>query len=461
MVPGPPPATLTEVASELAAVLPPGYVVAPVDRATPAAVTRIDYEQIWSSGARNLNELFDIFVPNAQVIRHHAQPPHLGIRGIISDKDDKYLLRVNGRVMNNRSQLGSLSEHCLPMLGDIHHIDFIRGPGSTTYGPGAISGVVNIVTYNGLTFQGTDATVRQGFLENFTSVEVRHGVKLSDDSGLFLYYGYADYPGAPQEYSPYVFGRSFTALEGVPVVAGEPVTFDVPNDHRTYRSSGRHKVHAQYTKGNFDAWLRYTRSGEQEVFRRDFVTSPPLGTVPAGTSFDDLSTEEVGLSAAHGVSGLPPGTDRVPEHRLGTQLRHVRSGAAHEGGPVGVHRPPRRRMVRADPGQMGPLRAALAGLWLRVLPRGFRAGQPRLSLSARLHAPPAEQHAALGNRHVFAAGRVPMEDHRPVDRFPERPGRQAHVHRLADLTAGRDRLDAHRAGYAQVHRRQSGPAGRR
>jgi len=294
VVPGPPPATLTEVGAGRAAALSPGYVVQPLDRVTPAAVTRIDHEEIWSSGARSLNELFDIYVPNAQVIRHHAQPPHLGIRGIISDKDDKYLLRVNGRLMNNRSQIGAFSEHYLPMLGDIHHIDVVRGPGSTTYGPGAISGVVNIVTHNGLTFQGTDATVRQGFLEYFTGVEVRHGVQLSDDSGLFLYYGYADYPGAPQEHSPYVFGRSFTALEGVPVVAGEPVTFGIPNDHRTYRSSGRHKMHVQYTKGDFDAWIRYTRSGEQEAFRRDFVTSPPLGTTPVGTAIADLATEQAG-----------------------------------------------------------------------------------------------------------------------------------------------------------------------
>ena len=288
----PPPASLTMIEPDRADGETPAFSVVP--RSTPAAVTRVDADAIWSSGARNLNELADLFVPNAQVIRHHAQPPHLGFRGIISDKDDKYLLRVNGRLMNNRAQIGAFSEHYLPMLGDIHHIDFVRGPGSTTYGPGAITGVVNIVTHNGLTFEGTDATVRGGFVEHFLSTEIRHGRQFSDDSGVFLYYGYADYSGADQRHSPYVFGRTFTALEDVPVVAGQPVTFDIPNDHRTYRSSGRHKMHVHYTYESFDAWLRYTRSGEQEAFRRDFISSSPFGNAPLGTTFADLATEEAG-----------------------------------------------------------------------------------------------------------------------------------------------------------------------
>lgn len=292
LVPQPSPGALTIIPPE--APVETEREVAALPRTIPAAVTRIDEDMIWSTGARNLNELFDTLVPNAQVIRHHAQGPHLGLRGIISDKDDKYLLRVNGRLMNQRSQIGAFSEHYLPMLGDIHYIDVVRGPGSAVYGPGAISGVVNIVTHNGLTFEGTDATVRGGFLEDFVSAEVRHGVRLSQESGLFFYYGYADYPGASQRHSPYVFGRSFTALEDTPVVAGEPVSFAIPRDHGSHRGSGRHKLHAQYTHGDWDLWVRYTQSGEQTVWRRDFLTTPPLGRAIPDTTFDELTTDEAG-----------------------------------------------------------------------------------------------------------------------------------------------------------------------
>src|SRR5262245_49081402 len=61
----------------------------------PAAVTRITKEDIWRSGARNLDELLEIFVPNLEISRHHWEQQHLGLRGIINDREDKYLLLVN------------------------------------------------------------------------------------------------------------------------------------------------------------------------------------------------------------------------------------------------------------------------------------------------------------------------------------------------------------------------------
>jgi hypothetical protein len=104
-------------------------------RLTPAAVTTITAEQIHASGARSLFELLDIYAPNLQWMRNHWEADNLGLRGIINDRDDKYLLLVNGRVMNERTHYGVVSERDLVMLRDIHHIDVVRGPGSALYGP--------------------------------------------------------------------------------------------------------------------------------------------------------------------------------------------------------------------------------------------------------------------------------------------------------------------------------------
>ncbi|MGA2070399.1 MAG: Plug domain-containing protein [Sedimentisphaerales bacterium] len=71
-------------------------------RENQAAVTTVTAEQIKASGARSLFELLDIYVPNLQVIRHHWESDHIGLRGIINDRDDKYLLLVNGKVINER-----------------------------------------------------------------------------------------------------------------------------------------------------------------------------------------------------------------------------------------------------------------------------------------------------------------------------------------------------------------------
>lgn len=91
-------------------------------RLTPSATTTINHKMIADSGARNLFELLDIYVPNLQVSRHHATLPHIGIRGIFGDRDDKHLIIVNGHVMNNITQYGAFSERDLPMLEDIYEI---------------------------------------------------------------------------------------------------------------------------------------------------------------------------------------------------------------------------------------------------------------------------------------------------------------------------------------------------
>ena len=158
-------------------------------RYIPAAVTTIDLEDIERSGARTLNELLQIYVPGLQLIRHHFNVSHLGTRGIISDTEDKYILLVNGRVMNQRTQIGIISERDLMLLADIHHIEVIRGPGSALYGLGAISMVVAITTLDGETFQGTEMNAKIGQGEERYGFELKHGLRFGQDGALFLYGG--------------------------------------------------------------------------------------------------------------------------------------------------------------------------------------------------------------------------------------------------------------------------------
>ncbi|HYO26308.1 MAG TPA: TonB-dependent receptor [Lacipirellulaceae bacterium] len=256
---------------------------------SPSTVTHISREMIEKSGARNLNELLDIFVPNLQVIRHHAHYTHIGIRGIISDREDKYLYRVNGRIMNQRMLVGADSERDLPLLRDIDYVDVIRGAGSTTYGPGAIAGVINITTLNGLTYQGLDANVRQGFEQRMTTTEMRWGKQWGDETGAFLYYGFADQPGANQDDSPVIFGRSGALPNGYPAaVAGQPTPFGVPNDETTLFGQAKHKLHFQLTHGTWDFWTRYTRGSYLNANQVRNYYRPPYGTATATQVLENL-----------------------------------------------------------------------------------------------------------------------------------------------------------------------------
>jgi len=241
---------------------------------TPAAVTRITQEQIELSGARSITELLDIYVPNIQVMKHSFARSHIGMRGIIGDTENKYLLLVNGRVMNGLSYAEVGSERDLSMLGDIHHIDIVRGPGSVVHGPGAVAGVINIVTLESRTFEGTKVTARQGFTEQFTSVDIKQTVKFGQDAGLFLYYGLSDYPGADQEHSPLKYSLS---NEEQNIEAGKPVPFDIPNDNRAYREQLKHKLHLQFSSGNTEAWVRYTKGGVELPTTRSRYFYPAYG----------------------------------------------------------------------------------------------------------------------------------------------------------------------------------------
>lgn len=298
LVPGSSAATLTELIDDLPTQLSPGYVMPRVPRRTPAAVTQIDYDMIWSSGARRMTELFDIYVPNTQITKHFFSFEHVITRGVLGDLEDKYLFLVNGKIMNHQTITGAFSEiRDLPLLGDIHHVDFVRGPGSAMWGPGAISGVVSLVTHNAMTFQGTDATYRQGGLETFSALEIRHGRKFTEDSGIFVYYGIADYDGANFSNAPMKYSTSFDTPDVLPnYSAGQPIAAPgiFGNDHESWRSRAKMKLHTQYTKGNFDFWVRYTQGGEKASPTRGNFALPPYGDQTAEQDYANASAFQFG-----------------------------------------------------------------------------------------------------------------------------------------------------------------------
>jgi len=224
-------------------------------RLNPSTVTTLTQEDIRRSGARDLDELLDIYIPNFQRMHEYWETRKSGLRGINSDRDDKYLILVNGRVMNEHTRFGALSERDLPMMSDIDHVDVIRGPGSALYGPGGLAMVINIVTESFKTFEGTQVTTRVGAIEEFYTGEVKHGKRLSDDSGYFLYAGVSRYLGSDEGESQMDY-----AWEGA--MAGWPLDSHQPRMNQAYRNMPKSKLHAQYTDGNFEAWVRYTRGGE-------------------------------------------------------------------------------------------------------------------------------------------------------------------------------------------------------
>lgn len=234
-------------------------------RMVPAAVTTIGRDAIRQSSARSLNELLEIFVPGLQYVNHIFGFSHLGARGVMSDRDDKYLLLVNGRTMNERTVVGAITERDLNMLGDIDHIDVIRGPGSATYGVGAVSMVISIVTMDDRNFEGSELTFRSGVAgERYDTLEYKFGNNINEQRGAFAYLGISDFRGANYQDAPLRFSTSGIDKEGNILEAQSNVNLDIGNDKRQHRDVPKLKLYAQWRWDDFELWGRFTRGGEKK-----------------------------------------------------------------------------------------------------------------------------------------------------------------------------------------------------
>ena len=261
-------------------------------RQLPVDLTLLDSRDIQESGAQDLNHLLEDYVPNAQVIDHNSGTLDLGFRGIISDREDKTLYQVNDVTLNNRLLYGSADERDLPLMGDINTVSVVTGPASATHGSGALAGVVDTETYNGLTFQGADATVRQGGVDQYTATEFRFGHQFNPTSGLFIYYGVAEVEGAD---TPYYIGKSYPAANGLPAnVAGQPADIPKANLGKAAFDDPWQKVHVDYIDGPFEIWTRYVEDGTDTEPREDIYThaKPATETLEQWTDGRPIATQQ-------------------------------------------------------------------------------------------------------------------------------------------------------------------------
>lgn len=227
----------------------------------PASVTVIDAESIKNTPARNLNDLIEIYVPGALWVNHH-DGPHLGIRGIINDRNYKYLLLVNGVNMNQKAHNGATSELEHWDLNDIAKIEIVRGPGSVTYGPGAVMGVINIITKSAKeTPEGMSTSIAANYLSDYNS----KGLSISNcinQKGVSIF-NYASIQSTNG-----IEPRAFTVASNTSYgyVGRDYTTGSSANTPNNYFADSRNKpqikLHSQINTDNgFELFGRYTQSG--------------------------------------------------------------------------------------------------------------------------------------------------------------------------------------------------------
>lgn len=222
---------------------------------TPASITVITADDIRHTPARNVYDLIEVYVPGA-IWMNHELGPHPGIRGSIVDRNYKFVLRVDGRVMNSKAHYGAKSELEQWDLGDIERIEIVRGPGSVTYGAGAVAGVINIVTH------GTGSAARDEIVARFNDTYGSQGLTVSHgtDFERFKTYAYA----SVSRTSGYAASQFLVTNENQAGFVGEGIQLDrVPMEYfADFQDRPQVKLHlAADIRDRWKLWLRYTQQG--------------------------------------------------------------------------------------------------------------------------------------------------------------------------------------------------------
>jgi outer membrane receptor protein involved in Fe transport len=226
----------------------------------PASVTVITAEDIARTPARNLLDLIEIYVPGALYMNHSIGPVP-GIRGVIADRPYKFLVNVNGINVNIKSHYGARLELLNWDMNDIERIEIIRGPGSVTYGPGAIGGVINITTkkakdHPGMELGGT-------FWNKYNSIGnyISCG-RESDKVSLYSYFSVVHTDGV----EPDLFGVENATRSGY--VDGKPDSPYRPRPPFTYMNDFFNEPQMKalvdlHFKDSWRFWARYANSSSQ------------------------------------------------------------------------------------------------------------------------------------------------------------------------------------------------------
>lgn len=104
-------------------------------------------DDIRRSGATSIPEALRM-VPGLQVARMDGNKWAITIRGFDRQFSNKLLVMIDGRVVYTTLFSGVFWDVQDYALEDVDHIEVVRGPGGTIWGPNAVNGVINIITKN-------------------------------------------------------------------------------------------------------------------------------------------------------------------------------------------------------------------------------------------------------------------------------------------------------------------------
>ncbi|MES2280183.1 MAG: TonB-dependent receptor [Pseudomonadota bacterium] len=150
-----------------------------------ASVFVITSEDIRRSAATSLPEVLRL-APNLQVAQSSGGSYAISARGFNNEIANKLLVLIDGRTLYSNLLSSVFWDANAVMLEDVERIEVISGPGGTIWGANAVNGVINVITRDAASTQGTLAAVTRSSKGGREAV--RFGGTLGE-SGHFRIYG--------------------------------------------------------------------------------------------------------------------------------------------------------------------------------------------------------------------------------------------------------------------------------
>jgi len=119
----------------------------------PVPTTLITEEMIKNSGARNLQEVLEAYVPGMTIVDCNDDI-NIAMRGLYSKGQEKILIMLNGHRLNSYCTNIAAPDFSIS-LEKLKQIEVLRGPASSLYGSVALTAVVNLITKQGYDVDGT------------------------------------------------------------------------------------------------------------------------------------------------------------------------------------------------------------------------------------------------------------------------------------------------------------------
>ena len=149
-----------------------------VESEVPLNMEILTQEDIERTGARSIPEVLR-FVPGVNVRQYAFGQYEVGIRGYNQPNSERILVLLNGRQVY-LDFFGQVVWENIPVeMAEIKQIEVVKGPNTALFGFNAVSGVINIITYNPLYDDVGDLKLRGG-TSNLSEASAVKTFKFSD-----------------------------------------------------------------------------------------------------------------------------------------------------------------------------------------------------------------------------------------------------------------------------------------